>query len=519
MAQTRLKTIFRAASLVMLFFILSRLLGIVRDVVIANQFGASRQYEAYVAALTIPDFMFYVISGGALGSAFIPVFAQNLSQKDQAGAWQLASAILNWLFLILTTVAIIMAIFAPSLVAFTVGRGFDPVDQALAASLMRWLLISTVVFGISGLSMGILHAHQHFFLPALAPVIYNIAIILGAWLLSPIWGIYGLVIGVVTGAIGHLLVQLPGLKAVHPRYQAILPTDNPSVREVGRLMAPRVLGLAAIQLNFVWDKTLASALIVGSLAGLERGWRIMLLPQGIIAQAVAAASFPTFAALVAEESWQELQNIVVITLRNVLYLTIPATVGLIVLSRPLIQLFYERGQFTPTDTVLTTWALGFYSLGLVGHSLVEIVTRVFYALHNTKTPVIIAIVAMGLNMILSWILMNLFAQWGWPPHAGIALASSIAISIEMVWLLVQLNRLAPHLSIHIPTRFLSYTGLASGLMGLVLWFVVGWFATLTPWLLIPIGMALGAIIYGGFTFALGLAEPKMLVQQVTRRLR
>ncbi|RME43411.1 MAG: murein biosynthesis integral membrane protein MurJ, partial [Caldilineae bacterium] len=180
------RTIARAATLVMVFFALSRVLGLARDVVIAGQFGTNPDYEAYLAAFRLPDFLFNVVSGGALGSAFIPTFTGYLARDDREGAWRLASAIINWVLVVLVGLGSLAALFALPLMRTVIAPGFtDPAQTALAASLMRWLMVSTVLFGVSGLLMGILNAHQHFLLPALAPVVYNLAIIGGAWFLGP----------------------------------------------------------------------------------------------------------------------------------------------------------------------------------------------------------------------------------------------------------------------------------------------------------------------------------------------
>lgn len=514
-----IKTIARAASLVMILIALSRVLGLVRDVVIASQFGTSWEYDAYLAAFKLPDLLFNVISGGALGSAFIPTFTDYLTRDDKAGAWRLASAVINWLLVILSAFAAITAIFAPQLVRTVIAPGFtDPAQIALTAEVMRWLMISTVIFGISGLLMGILNAHQHFLLPALSPVMYNLLIIAGAWFLGPVWGVKGLAAGVVAGSLIHLLVQVPGLARFGARY---LPTFAPTdygVRQVARLMAPRMLGLAAIRLNFIWDTFLASWLSHGSLAGLDYGWRLMLLPQGIIAQSVAAAAFPTFSALAARQAWDDLQRAFTATLRGVLYLSIPAAIGLLMLGRPIIQVLYQRNAFDDTSTTATVWALTFYTLGLVAHSAVEILTRAFYALKNTRTPVAIGVVAMGVNIALSWALLNLFRWGGLPPHAGIALASSIAVTLETAWLMHRLRRLPGRLSVlplmpALGKMLLSGGGMALWLGGM-LWLLAG----VSPWIVAPVGIVSGAGIYGILSLGLKMDEPVMVARKITDRL-
>src|SRR5512142_145491 len=235
--------ILRAATIVMVFFIASRALGLVRDIVISHQFGTSRELDAYFAAFTVPDLIFNVIAGGALGSAFIPTFAAALALGDTPRAWRLASAVLNLALVILTTVAALLALFAPQVVATVVAPYFAPEEQALTASLMRWMLITPVVFGLSGILMGILNSYHHFVLPAAAPVVYNAAIIAGAILLAPSMGVYGLAAGVITGAFLHLLIQVPWLVRQKMQYTPTLGLASVDVREVGRLMLPRTVGL------------------------------------------------------------------------------------------------------------------------------------------------------------------------------------------------------------------------------------------------------------------------------------
>ena len=260
---------------------------------------------------------------------------------------------------------------------------------------MRLLLIPPIIFGISGVVMGILYAHQSFWLPGLAPSMYNLGIIVGAIVLAPTLGVFGLAIGAIFGALLHLLVQVPGLIKVKARYSARLAVRDPGVREVMRLMLPRMFGVAVVQLNFLVETSLASLLGAGAVSALWYAWRIMLLPQGVVAQSVATAAFPTFADQYARGQFQQLRSSLAATVRSILFIAIPAAIGLLVLREPIIQLLFERGQFTETSTELVAAALGAYALGLIGHSGVEILARAFYALHDTKTPVLLGILVTG----------------------------------------------------------------------------------------------------------------------------
>ncbi len=424
-----LNRIARAASLVMVLFVISRVLGLIREVVIGAQFGAGAQLDAYLAAFRLPDLLFVLVAGGALASAFIPTFSERLAHKDDAGAWDLAAKVANLLVLALTAFAILAALFAQPLVEYVIAPGFSSEQQELTVGLMRWMLVSTIIFGLSGLVMGILNSFQHFLLPALAPVFYNLAIILAALLLAPVMGVQALVVGVVVGSLLHLLIQVPGLIHYHGRWSPSVSIEDPGVREVLRLMGPRVLGLAVVQINFMVNVFLASNLVEGSISALNYAWLIMLLPQGIFAQAIATVAFPTFSTQAALGQRKAMQETLGGILALLLFLTIPASVLLYLLRFPVISLLLERGAFDARATEMTAYALAFFAIGLVGHAVVEITARGFYALKDTLTPVSIGIGAMVVNVGLSLLLIRPMA------HGGLALANSVATLAEMVILL------------------------------------------------------------------------------------
>ncbi len=494
------KQIVRAAGVVMAAFVVSRLLGLAREVIIGQQFGTSRDLDAYLAAFRLPDLIFQLIAGGALGSAFIPIFAGFLTRNEKERAWRLASAIISLVFLSLGGLAVLLALVAPWLVARVVAPGFDETKQALTTELMRLMLVSSVLFGVSGVVMGVLNSFQHFLLPALAPVVYNLSIIGGAIFLAPTMGVHGLAVGVIVGAMLHLAIQVPGLGQRKMRYRPHLDLSDPAVREVGRLMLPRALGLAVVQLNFLINTILASGLAEGSLASLNYAWLLMLLPQGIFAQAVATAAFPTFAELVAGERQAEMRDALSSTLRAVLYLAIPASVGLFTLRYPLVRLLFQRGAFDAGSTEAVAYALQFYALGLFAHATLEIVTRAFYAQHDTLTPVVVGVMAMGLNIALSLLLIGPLA------HGGLALANSAATIVEVSVLLAVIRRRLAGID---EKRFLLSmlrTLGAAGLMGLG----VSLFVRLTDGTSLILGsvgsIVLGGAIYLGLSWVLGAEE-------------
>lgn len=500
------RRILRAATLVMALFFLSRMAGLAREMIISARFGTGADLDAYLAAFRVPDLLFQLIAGGALGSAFIPVFAGCVARRDRAGAWRVFSAVTNLVLLLLTLVTAAAAVAAPWLVRAVLAPGFSPAQQALTVDLMRWMLISTVIFGVSGIIMGVLNSLDHFLLPALAPVLYNLSIIAGAWFLAPALGVHGLVIGVVVGAALHLDIQLFGLWRYGARYQATLGLTDSRVHEVARLMGPRVLGLAAVQLNFWVNTILASALPAGSLSALNYAWLLMLLPQGIVAQGVATAAFPTFAVLEAQGRRAELRSTISGALRGVLFLAIPAAVGLFVWRVPLIRLLLERGEFTASSTALTAAALMYYAPGLVGHSVVEIVARAFYALHDTRTPVAIGIAAMAGNVLLSLWLRGPLG------HAGLALANTLATSAEMALLVWLLSRRLHGLEWPRLWATVVKAGVAAAAMAAALaWAARAW-ADQPILLAAPLGLAAGGLLYLAAAFVLRMPEVRMLAR-------
>jgi putative peptidoglycan lipid II flippase len=506
----------KAATLVMALFVVSRVLGLVRQMVIGTLFGTSGDLDAYVAAARIPEMIFLVVAGGALGSAFIPAFTDHLAREDRTGAWRLASAIVNLALIVLTFAAGLMAVFAPLLARTVIAPGFDLPQQALTASLLRLMLISSVIFGVSGIVMGALNAHQHFLLPALASSVYNLSIIGGAALLGPRMGVRGMAVGVVVGAALHLLIQVPGLLRHGARYVPTLGLDDPSVREVGRLMAPRVLGTAVTQLNFVVNINLASRMGEGAVSAIYYAWLLLMLPLGVFAQAVGTAAFPTFAEQVARGERAEMRGTLAATLRAVFSLSLPATVGLLVLGRPLVGLLFERGAFEASSTEAVAWALAFYALGLVGHAGLEIVARAFYALHDTFTPVWVGGLAMGLNVALSLTLPGLFGVAGRPPYAGLALANSVATLLELVVLMVLIRRRMGSLEGRRTLVAFVKSGLAALVMGVVL---LVWQAMLPGAGALVLGgggVVLGTAVYVGAALLLRVEELRAVVGRVWR---
>ena len=515
------RQIARAALIVMAGFVLSRLTGLVRETIIASIFGGGGAYDSYVAASRPPETLFLVVAGGAIGSAFIPTFADYIAQGRRDEAYRLTNTVANLIFLLMAAIAGLSALFARPIVDTLLVPEFAPQAQALTAHMLRIMLITPVIYSVSGLMMGFLNAHQRFLLPALAPLLRNLGIILGAVMLSPSMGVFGLAWGTVIGAALHFLIQIPGVLATRFPYRLQLDIRHPGVIEVGRLMGPRVLGLAIVQINFWINTVLASGMAEGSIGALSRAWYVMLLPQGVIAQSVATAVFPTFAAQVSEGRASALQRTLGQVLRAVLFLALPSMVGLVMLRQPIVRLIYEYGAFTAEDGAATAWALLFYALGLVSHSVVEIVTRAFYAMHDTRTPVLIGGGAMLLNVALSLLLIRVIGRpdsLAHGPFAGLALANTLATTLEGLALLLLIRPRVGGLDEPRLAASVGRAGAACLGMGIVLW-------ALSPLVEIA-GVAagtLGAIAAGGATFwglawLLGSEEARSFTRLVLQRI-
>jgi len=428
------RRVFVSAIIVGCGFLVSKVTGILDDLILAKIIGPGPQLDAYYAAFGLPDLLFTLIAGGALAAAFIPMFSGFLARDDRSGAWRLASAVINTAFLAAAIASLILAIFAPLIVSQTIGSGFTPEQQQLTANLMRVILISTVLFSISGIVMSALQANQHFFLTALAPIMYNLGILGGVIFLGPTIGVWGPTIGVVVGALLHLLVQVPGLIKYKAKWSPRLGWRDPDLRRVIRLLLPRVAGMGVVQVAALVTTSLASHLSSGSVTALSYGWRVMQLPETLIATAIATAAFPTLSEFAARGDLDRLRGTLVTTLRAILALTIPATLGLLIFGRLAVQLLFERGEFTPESTTLVTWAVHGYALGLIGQSLLEVSARTFYAQQDTRTPLIVAVGAMTVNILASLLMRERLGV------GGLALANSIGVTVEVGALLILLRR-------------------------------------------------------------------------------
>jgi len=494
--------------LVALLFGADKLLGLVRDAAIGHAFGASGALDAYYAAFELPDGLFTIIAGSAMATALIPILSARIVQGDREGVWRLVSAVINWVLLIVAGVSAVAAVFAPQVVR-AVAPGFSGDQTALAASLMRLVLLQTLVSSVSGIVMSVLQAHQHFLLPAAAPISYTLGRIAGVLLLAPRWGIFGLAWGGLVGTVGHFMIQVPGLIRYRARWRPTL--RHPDLRAVLALMGPRVLGMGATYLNFVLPTFLGSRLPAGAISAYEYSWRLMQFPETIIGTALGLAIFPTLAEQANAGDREGLRRTASWALRLILALAVPAAVGLLVLGRPLTALFFQRGAFDMSATARVYWALQFLTLGLVAHSALEVVSRLFYAQRDMWTPFWAALAGLALNAGLGWALLPLLA------HGSMALSNSLGASLRVGILLLVARRRMGGVEERALGASLARTGAAAALMGAA---VVG-FRALWPGAGMLVtgagGLAVGAATYALAALLLGSEEIRALPGMLLKR--
>ena len=425
-------SIARASAIMIVTLVASRVLGWLRLSVIGAHFGQTPELDAFWAAFKIPDAIFGLVVAGALASAFIPVFTSYLAREREDEAWHVASSVMNAVLLLLIGFSVVMWIAAPYVVPTFVAPFHDPQQIALTVDLTRIMLLSPIFMGLSSLTTGILNSYRQFLSSATAPLVYNLVIILFTQFGYPFLGIHAVAIGVVVGALVMWLVQLPELTFRRTRYSFSLDLSHAGVRDVLRLAGPRTLALGAVQIVFFVDTYLASGMSSGSLTALVYANQLLLLPLGVFSIAISAAVFPTLSHYASLGQVGRMRDTVQQAIRWILFLTLPTAIVMIVLRRPIVNLLFQYGSFGPEARELTQAAFLFYSLGLAGHALVQILARVYFASRDTQTPLALTLISIGLNVVLS---VSLAPFMG---INGLALANSIATLIEAALLFILL---------------------------------------------------------------------------------
>ena len=488
----------RTSLLVGFFFLLDKILAFGRSIIIARQFGLSPELDAFNAANNLPDLLFALISGGALGMAFIPLLSEYLATKDRAAAWDLFSRVANLGFVITGGIALIIAIFADQIVAAGITPGFSLQQQMLVAELMRLNLIGTVIFSISGLVMAGLQANQSFLLPAMAPMMYNVGMIFGALVFSPKepyhlgpitiptlgWGVHGLVYGVILGAALHLLIQIPGLIKHQFHWTPSLDIRDSGLIAALKLMSPRILTMFTIQMMFLLRDNFASHLASGSVSALTYGWMIMQVPETLLGTAIATALLPSLAEYAARGDWQTFRDTLDRALRIMLVLTLPAAAVIAAGIHPLVTAAFH---FDVAGTDLLTLTTRIYMLTLAGYTVQETLARSFYARKEPWMPFWGVLVRMIVYITVGVSGVTVFRAVGAPVIA----AAELAITVEAIFMLRWLNNRLEN-----PIRPLMAIGkgLLAALIGGVVAYGVALYLPGSGLMTALLGMAVGGIL-------------------------
>lgn len=431
-----------AASLVALSSLASRFLGVIRDRILAGEFGASTTLDIYYAAFRIPDLIFNLIVLGALSAGFVPIFTSLIkdfscekkdncdSHEQNKEAWSLANNVLNYLLIGLALLSAIGIIFAPLLTRL-ITPGFGSDEQVTTTALTRIMFLSPLFLGISGIFGGILQSFKRFLIYSLAPIFYNLGIIIGALYFVNIWGLYGLAWGVVLGAFMHMAIQIPLVSQLGFRYRFKIIWRDINTIKIGKMMIPRTLSLAISQINLVVITIIASSLSSGSLSIFNLANNLQSFPIGIFGISFAIAAFPSLAQNAFNK--EKLTASFSQTIRQILFFIVPATVLIITLRAQIIRVVLGTGNFDWQDTILTMNTLGYFALSLFAQATTPLLIRVFYARHNSATPFYLGLFTVALNIALSFLFAPSMGV------AGLALAFSIANILNFILLWLWLN--------------------------------------------------------------------------------
>ncbi|QGG47912.1 murein biosynthesis integral membrane protein MurJ [Heliorestis convoluta] len=499
-----------AAASIMIAMLISRVLGFVREAAIGAKFGQNEVTDAYIAAFTLPDFLYFLLVGGALSTAFIPVFSSYIATKNDKEAWHVASSFINAMILLISVGVVLGIIFTPYLIPL-VAYDFKGETLEQAIFLTRIMFPSVLFTSLAGLAMGVLNSHRHFLMPALGSVVYNVVIILCGLLLADAYGIAAFSIGVVLGALANFLVQVPMLRKVGFRYSFTLDLSHPGVRRIGQLMIPAIIGLSVVQFQEIITQNLASALEAGSITALRFANRLMQLPLGVFAIAISVAIFPTLTHCAARKEWTDFRQNLSLGLRSVIFITLPAAVGMAVLRVPVVQVLFEHGKFDHLATLTTASVLLFFLIGLFAQGANQLLPRVFYALQRPQIPVRISAVVLVVNTILSLLLIPYMGA------QGLALAFSISAFVAFSLFLLLTRKALGSIDGKALLLSIAKSAFASAVMALVL---KGLLLYLPYWIdtstktgqigFLAVAVTIGALVYGLLALAMKMEEARLL---------
>lgn len=512
------KRVARAAFLLMITVILSRILGYGREVALYSLFGQNYITDAYRAAFSIPDFIYMMLVGGALSSAFIPVFSGFVAGGRKNEGWKAASIVFNYVMIFLLLLIAIAYLYTEPLLNL-LAPGLPPSYTQLAVRLTHIMFLQTFFMALNGMAMGVLNSYNRFAAPALGSLVYNLVIILVGVAFYNEFGIAAFSYGVVLGAALNFAVQIPALRQVGMKYYWSFDYHNEGFHQIIVLFIPVLAGLGVAQLNLFVNQNLASGLGPGMIGALNLAQKIMNLPLGIFAVSIATAVFPTMTMLAARGEFDSFKRTTSLGIRAVLLISLPAAFGLAALGEPFIRLLFEQGQFTHEMVVVTNQALVYYCLGLFAYAILQVLNRSFYALKDTTTPVIAAVVTIATNILLSLSLVNIMG------HRGLALAYSLAGIVNVFILLLVLRiKVGKIGGGKILTSF-SISLLASVVMlvavkyaSLYIFAILHFHTKINLLVGTTIAAGIGALVYLLFIYGFRLEEMKLVQNMLQRKL-
>ncbi|MBE0447482.1 MAG: murein biosynthesis integral membrane protein MurJ [Actinobacteria bacterium] len=501
-----------------------RIFGFIREMVISNRFGASAETDAFFVAFMIPNIIYSLVVMGALSASFIPIFSGLLAHEKEKEAWHLAYTIFNLLLIFFGLIATILIIFAPHVIfliapGLSSGSGGQPGQLELAASLLRLMAPALILMGISGLMAGALNSYNHFSTPSMVALVQNILMVISILILADKIGIYGAAIGLLLGAAGQVLIQLPAFVKRKLPYRLVIDLSHDKVVSVGKLFLPVLAALAASQSNIVIDKWFASFLATGSISYLNYAYKVASLPLGTLVAAIAIVLFPTLSQHAAKKDINALRNTISLGIRVIALAAVPASVGLFVLSIPITSLLFEHGAFERNATLATASALSAYSFGILAMGLNMLLVRAFYALQDGMTPLKAAVAFIFLLISLDLFFVRFLA------HVGLAAGYTIAVSLMALILLRALQRRLQGLNgVQVVRSFVKIAAAAVA-MGVVTWLASDYLATilsagskLNELIIVSLSILAGIITYVFVLIVMRTSEIVMLWRMVRSRI-
>lgn len=508
-----------AAMIMVTMVFVSRVLGLVRDRLLAARF-APDTLGVYFAAFRLPNLIFELLVTGALTSAFIPVFTKYVTREKESEGWHMASTLINVSVIILAVAAAPILIWAREF-SRLLAPGFTPAQIDEMATFSRIMIVCQVVpLLIGNFFTGILQSYNIFLVPALAPVIYNIGIIIGVVALSSSIGLYAPVVGVGLGALLFMLIQLPVLIRVGYRHDLKVDVHDPGVREVGRLIAPRTLGLAVSQIDSTIDLMMSSLLGARMVTIFNFAQNLQQVPVGLFGATVAQAALPTLSAASVKEDKEQFKKSVISAIHQILFFVLPSSVWFIVLRIPIVRLIFGAARFDWQATYLTSLTLAMFSLSLFAQSSVHVLARGFYALYDTKTPVIIGVISIITNSVASLLFVLFFHMPVW----SLGLSTSIASFINALLLFILLDKKVgsfPKMALFLPPVKMFIASLFAGVavyipMKLFDQLIFDTSRTFGLLLLTIVALGVGAIVYFAISWLFNIGEVHSFIALMKR---